>query len=243
VSSVKKNWAVIILYVLGLSLLLSLSLWQYKRGVEKQEIAEMSALTGTEIVSSAPGDWSKYIYQDNTLAGQWADPRTFILENRIYRQRVGFEVLTPFKLLADNTWVLVNRGWVATAEEATSTAVSGSSRLAGVLYLPEKGVALGDSILPEALISDQWPKKSLYIDIPVFSKALGIELAPAMLVLNEADPSSSTGTVPSARSRLNVPSQVMRSGPPLKFTGFGRLSNTSSFLMSPCFTPSICRPW
>ena len=189
-SSVKKNSAVIILYVLGLSLLSGLSLWQYKRGVEKQEIAKLSEQTRAEIFSSAPGDWNEYVYRESLLAGQWADPRTFVLENRIYRQRVGFEVLTPFKLSGDNTWVLVNRGWVATVEEASSPVVSGPTTLAGVLYQPEKGVALGDSILPEALKSDHWPKKSLYIDITVFSKAMGIELAPAMLVLDEGDPSS-----------------------------------------------------
>jgi surfeit locus 1 family protein len=190
VSSVKKKSAVIILYVLGLSLLLGLSLWQYKRGVEKQEIAKLSEQTRAEIFSSAPGDWNEYVYRENLLAGQWADPRTFVLENRIYRQRVGFEVLTPFKLSGDNTWVLVNRGWVATVEEASSPVISGPTRLAGVLYQPEKGVVLGDSILPEALKSDHWPKKSLYIDLPVFANVLGAELAPVMLVLNEDNPSS-----------------------------------------------------
>lgn len=189
-SSVKKKSAVIILYVLGLSLLSGLSLWQYKRGVEKQEIAKILEQTGAGIVSSVPGDWNEFVYRETTLAGQWADPRTFILENRIYRQRVGFEVLTPFRLSGDHAWVLVNRGWVATVEEASSPLDSGPTSLAGVLYHPEKGVVLGDSILPEALKSDHWPKKSLYIDLPVFADALDEELAPAMLVLNEDNPSS-----------------------------------------------------
>lgn len=189
-SSARKNTALIILYVLGLSLLSGLSLWQYQRGIEKQEIAAIAANTNELIVSEAPPDWGDYVYRQSLIKGQWSGSRSFILENRIYRQRVGFEVLTPFKLSGDNAWVLVNRGWVATAEEASSMVVPGPTRLAGVLYLPEKGVALGDSILPEALQSDQWPKKSLYIDLPVFSKALGKELVPAMLVLKEDDPSS-----------------------------------------------------
>ncbi len=147
----------IILYVLGLGLLSGLSLWQYQRGIEKQEIAAISAQVGEIIVSQAPRGWGDYVYRQSVIEGQWLSARSFILENRIYRQRVGFEVLTPFTLTGDGAWLLVNRGWVATIEEATSKAVSGPARLAGVLYLPEKGVVFGESILPDELNSDRWP--------------------------------------------------------------------------------------
>jgi surfeit locus 1 family protein len=176
--------------MLGLSLLSGLSLWQYKRGLEKQEISSLIAQAGEVQLSKVPLDWNEYVYRQSILDGQWLDSRSFILENRVYKQRVGFEVLTPFKLSGDGRWMLVNRGWVATAEEAATQAGSGPVRLEGVLYLPEKGVVLGEAILPDVMNSELWPKKALYIDLQVFSEALGEQLAPAMLVLDKTDPSA-----------------------------------------------------
>ena len=182
--------AYIILYMLGLGLLSGLSVWQYKRGLEKQEIALLIAETGQVQLSEVPLDWTGYVYRQNILEGRWLDSRSIILENRVYKQRVGFEVLTPFQLSGDGSWMLVNRGWVATTGEAAIQAESGLVRLEGTLYLPEKGVALGETILPEVINSEQWPKKGLYIDLKVFSEVLGEDLAPAMLVLNQDDPSA-----------------------------------------------------
>jgi len=176
--------------MLGLGLLSGLSLWQYERGLEKQEIALLTAQAGEVQLSKAPLDWNDYVYHQSILEGQWLDPRSFILENRVHKQRVGFEVLTPFKLSGDGSWVLVNRGWVATAEEAVKQLDPGPVRLQGVLYLPEKGVVLGETILPDVMDSELWPKKALYIDLQVFSEALGEELAPAMLVLDQNDSSA-----------------------------------------------------
>lgn len=186
----KTKSTYIILYVLGLSLLSGLSLWQYQRGLGKQQIEAITKQASETVVNAAPVDWNEYVYRESVLEGQWYDSRSLILENKIYKQRVGFEVLTPFRLSADGTWMLVNRGWVGTAEEAIKRTVSGPVRLRGVLYLPEKGVALGDAILPDVFSSEQWPKKSLYIDLPVFTEVLGLDIAPAMLVLDENDPSA-----------------------------------------------------
>jgi len=190
VGSVKTKSTYIILYVLGLSLLSGLSLWQYKRGVAKQAIEAIAKQAGEMTVSVVPEDWNETIYRRSYVEGRWSDPRSFVLENRIYRQRVGYEVFTPFQLSGDGKWILVNRGWVATTNEASRTEVAGPATLAGVVYLPEKGVALGDAILPEALNSPLWPKKSLYIDLGVFSGALGMEIEPAVLVLDESDPNA-----------------------------------------------------
>ena len=176
--------------MLGLGLLSGLSVWQYKRGLEKQEIALLIAETGQVQLSEVRLDWTGYVYRQNILEGRWLDSRSIILENRVYKQRVGFEVLTPFQLSGDGSWMLVNRGWVATTGEAAIQAESGLVRLEGTLYLPEKGVALGETILPEVINSEQWPKKGLYIDLKVFSEVLGEDLAPAMLVLNQDDPSA-----------------------------------------------------
>lgn len=57
-----------------------------------------------------------------------------------------------------------------------------------------------------------------------------------------AEPSSSTFTVPSGRSRLNVPSIVIGSIAPVRWHASGRTSLTSSFFMSELFTEPIFLP-
>ena len=58
----------------------------------------------------------------------------------------------------------------------------------------------------------------------------------------KAEPSGSTGTVPTIRSKANVPPMVSGSWPPEKLAALGNCSRTSSFLTSPRWTPVIARP-
>jgi surfeit locus 1 family protein len=49
-----------------------------------------------------------------TARGVWLADRSIFLDNKIYRQRVGYQVLTPLQLEGSPpVVVLVNRGWVA----------------------------------------------------------------------------------------------------------------------------------
>lgn len=46
-----------------------------------------------------------------TARGRWLADKTVFLDNKIYRSRPGYHVLTPLKLSGSETIVLVNRGW------------------------------------------------------------------------------------------------------------------------------------
>jgi surfeit locus 1 family protein len=180
----------IILYVLGLSLLFGLSIWQYQRGVEKQRVAAKRLESSPEVLSAVPDNLNDFIYRNGNLSGRWLGERSFLMENRIYQGRVGYEVLTPFRLAADEKILLVNRGWVPSPEAADRKTGAGITTINGVLYFPEKGVALGDAILPEAMNSNAWPKKALYIDLPVFSRALNTDIENTVFVLDENNPAA-----------------------------------------------------
>lgn len=186
-STTKSNNGFIILYVLALSLLFGLSIWQYQRGVEKQRVAAKRLESSPEVLSAVPDNLNDFVYRNSNLSGRWLDERSFMMENRIYQGRVGYEVLTPFRLAADEKILLVNRGWVSTPESAEVKTAAELTTINGVLYIPEKGVVLGDAILPEAMSSSAWPKKALYIDLPVFSRALSTDIENTVFVLDEKD--------------------------------------------------------
>ena len=188
--SAKSKTACIILYTLGLGLLSGLSVWQYQRGLAKQAITEKLGDAKQMTIAAKPADWKELEYQSARVEGRWLSEKSLLLENRIYQGQVGFEVLTPFRLSADGVILLVNRGWIAEVTATALRAPSKSQSIQGVLYSPEQGVELGDAILPEILASHSWPKKSLYIDLPIFSTVLGLPLEATVLVLSGEDPSA-----------------------------------------------------
>jgi surfeit locus 1 family protein len=46
------------------------------------------------------------------MQGHFDNKHTFLLENKIYLHKVGYEILTPFILNAGQKAILVNRGWI-----------------------------------------------------------------------------------------------------------------------------------
>ena len=60
--------------------------------------------------------------QDNrfrhiAVKGQFIAELTFYLQNRFFHNRVGYEVITPFKVSGSDKILLINRGWVAQQTE------------------------------------------------------------------------------------------------------------------------------
>jgi hypothetical protein len=47
-----------------------------------------------------------------TVRGRWLPGKTLFLDNKIYRSRPGYHVLTPLQLSGSEVVVLVNRGWI-----------------------------------------------------------------------------------------------------------------------------------
>jgi len=171
-------------------LLFGLSYWQLQRGLEKQRIAGFRANITDVLIDAAPKSWQPYHFRDITLEGQWSDNNAFLLENRVKDGQVGFEVLTPFALLKDQTMLLVNRGWVSDAGKANEKSTYGTVRIKGVIYQPEKGVTLGNAILQDELSKSTLPKRSVYVDMDLFADVLNYDLESTLLVLDEADPAA-----------------------------------------------------
>ena len=169
-------------------MLLGLSYWQLQRGFEKQHIANLRTTKSDVVISSAPSNWAEYNFQDATLYGEWSPENAFLLENRVNKGQVGLEVLAPFKLADDQSTVLINRGWVANADEANEHLTGGRVKIRGVIYQPKKGLTLGDAILPEQLATSQLPKHSVFIDMNTFSQVLQQRLEDVIFVLDETNP-------------------------------------------------------
>jgi surfeit locus 1 family protein len=180
-----KHWMVL-LYILCLSLLLGLGGWQLYRGFEKSRVQESLAELQSQNISlrQRPENWAELQYKTVQLEGRWFAEKNFLLDNRVYKGRLGYEWLHPFELIADASVVLVNRGWVEKsliAETGLVEAEQGQpAKVTGQFYLPEPGFTLGPSYTSTA----SWPVVIQYFDRNALSQALDVDLEPGIVVLD-----------------------------------------------------------
>ena len=180
-----------IVYLLCLALLLGLGGWQIDRGLEKNRLEK--TLTEQQhqsiVIKRKPQSWDDIKYKKVELDGNWLAGKTFLLDNRIYQGRLGYEVLHPFQL-SDGSVMLVNLGWIdknriekkGVGDVVPADSVK-SEKVSGQLYLPKKGFTLGAAYTNET----SWPKIIQYFDRRALSKALGVNLQPAVIV-QESNP-------------------------------------------------------
>ena len=177
------------------ALFVSLGLWQWHRGEQRQAVAARFASgtdqileLGTRAVSDVP------VYQRVSVQGELDGRHQFLLDNRIFEGRAGYEVLTPL-VRADAPALLVNRGWVpfsgsrARLPDVSLTA-GGPVRLTGrIASLPAAGLASGRAAPSR---EGPWPKVTSYPDMAQLAAALGTSLGSRILLL---DPAASFGYV------------------------------------------------
>jgi surfeit locus 1 family protein len=125
------------------ALTISLGLWQTRRATEKETLqARRDALAADPAVSLPPQPISAegYAFRRVIVRGEYVGHYTILLDNRVYRGRVGYEVVSPLRIARSEIHVLVNRGWVAagrTREELPHIAIpAGEQAIEGIALVP-----------------------------------------------------------------------------------------------------------
>ncbi|MBX2867227.1 MAG: SURF1 family protein [Acidiferrobacterales bacterium] len=183
-----------LLFFIGLAILFTLGWWQLTRGLEKASIESLSETGKTNPIVQVDKnqEWEQLSYRTVELEGRWQFRETMLLENRLYEGRPGYEVLVPYELVTDKSWILVNRGWIKqqSIQPGGSHADLLDKNLSvaprGQLYLPELGFTLGETLI-QPLTK---PIRFLYYDFSTLSGVLEHDLVPAVLVLDSDHPAS-----------------------------------------------------
>ena len=189
-----RNYGVLVLFLTGLALLLTLGAWQLSRGLEKQDLETKLAERGNQYTSigSKPETWQDVNHQLVKLEGGWVLDKQLLLANRVYRGQVGYEVYQPFRI-TDDSYIMVNRGWVSEQESKALVSESvgdGKRELRGHLYIPQAGFTLGPAMTDEEKTGIDWPKVMQYFDQAAISEALALNVSSAVLVVDEDSPAS-----------------------------------------------------
>ena len=167
-----------------------LGLWQLDRAAEKTALFE----DFDRVEDAAPrrvaiGEFRNNVsaYTPVELAGRY-DPRSVLLDNQVRNGQQGVHVLTPLLDESGSKAVLINRGWLpldaarrSLPEFATPT---DRIELKGISSRPPRpGLQLG-----EVTVDASWPQLQTYVDLEVLSKALNLQLAPAVVLLDPSAP-------------------------------------------------------
>jgi surfeit locus 1 family protein len=169
--------------------------WQWRRGDLRQAEYDRFAAGAERVVPLGSQGVDQVLrFQRVSLVGHLDADHQFLLDNRSYRGRAGFEVLTPLQR-PDGRVVLIDRGWVPFSglrERLPGVALEprDSVTIVGrVDSLPSPGLASGRA--PPSTLAP-WPKVTAFPSMAQLSTALGVPLEPEIVLL---DPKEEDGYV------------------------------------------------
>ncbi|MBI5447608.1 MAG: SURF1 family protein [Gammaproteobacteria bacterium] len=177
----KKFFLLLTLFLLAL-LFASLGRWQWHRAQEKQHLIDQAYYTQVQSVSSAQlqSGEVQLNYVPVVLKGRYLPERTFYLENQFYKHRLGFHVLTPFKLETGGC-LLVDRGWVPSLAQANKQLPTSSQQVQGLLKLPKRNPFIRAPA--EKMETSATPILMQY-ELPWLAQHWGVKLMPFVLLLD-----------------------------------------------------------
>lgn len=184
---VRARWSLTLLAAAAVVTFVGLGRWQWDRGVERRAQWAGFDATGPALPADSRDLGALPRFQRVALTGRYDIGHQFVLDNRTREGRAGYEVLTPLEL-GDGRAVLVNRGWLPfsgyrdrlpnLAFEASAGAVV-TGRLD---RLPSAGLASGRAAPGSG---DDWPKLVSFPSMEQLAGALGRELEPWIVLLDE----------------------------------------------------------
>jgi surfeit locus 1 family protein len=172
-------------------LFIILGRWQWNRG-NAREAAWSQFARGTDKVVPLNAERlaDLPLFQRVRVAGRFDAARQFLLDNRSYEGRAGYEVLTPLQR-ANGTVALVDRGWVPFSglrDRLPGVAIHNQAEVTvtgRVADLPSAGLASGRAP-PSA--QGPWPKVTSFPTMAELSQAFDRPLDSHILLLDSHDP-------------------------------------------------------
>jgi len=182
--------------------LVKLSLWQYGRGIEKQQrltrieqlnqqsplsLEQIVLLSTKQTITETTKDKATENINDYpvTLSGEFDKEKIFLLDNQVENGSLGYRV---FQLVHSGDYkVLVNLGWtqgsINRQELPVFTPITGSHTFTGHIRLVESGIML----MAQNLTNAAWPLRVQQIEINKFSELINQPLLPFVIYLDQSE--------------------------------------------------------
>lgn len=169
---------------------LTLHLAQWQRGREQEKL-ELQALLDARSklpphkLQIGDNDGDTLRYRRVLMTGEYVAAKQIYLDNKDFNGKVGYHVLTPFRLAGANVHVMVNRGWVARGGDYPNPPVAvppaGLTEVEGTATLPvRRFLELSDANVQ----GNVWQN----LTFERVSKNLGINVLPLMVLAAKPPP-------------------------------------------------------
>jgi surfeit locus 1 family protein len=129
--------------VVMIALTLFLANWQLDRADQKRALQARYDLMQQDPAVTLPGkqlDSASQLYQKVALRGRFDFAHEIYIDNKLYRGRAGYYVITPFRDDDSGSYVLVNRGWLAAGSNRAippgAAQVPGEVHIEGIVTNP-----------------------------------------------------------------------------------------------------------
>lgn len=163
------------------ALAVALGLWQTRRAAEKESLQATLDRRAAEpplALPPIPGRWGAVAMRRVVARGEYVERFGILLDNKVQRGRVGYQVVTPLRIAGGSLHVLVNRGWVAagrTREDLPRVPVPpGQQTVEGIAIEPGARVY---ELAPDAPRGAVWQ----HLVLERYAAWSGLELAPVVL--------------------------------------------------------------
>jgi surfeit locus 1 family protein len=185
-----KNFIYLFILALICLILILLGRWQINRAQQKQSLEQQLharlQLAPVAVEKLATIDPQTQRFTPVILAGEYLTSYNFLLDNQQHHGKIGYLLLTPFRLAASKKLVLINRGWIARniqrSELPQINNIAGQITLTGYINQPGTGIALGANIQIES-----WPQLMQVVDLPLISSKLNNKVENYIVQLTPID--------------------------------------------------------
>ena len=135
------------------------------------------------------GESGFYSYQRIKVTGRFDTEHQFLLDNKVYQGRVGYQVITPLLMTESSKAVLVNRGWIpqtgSREELPTFPTPTEELMLEGQLKLDTgKYFGLGDS----GIKNETWPRVIQWLELEQLENTLGYKIQDFIILQSPDSP-------------------------------------------------------
>ena len=144
-----------IAFIVAFICFIQLGFWQLERASEKNNINDNYTLRQDDSLinlnsTNSINNKEALLWRRTEVNGSFLNKKNIILDNQIFNQIAGFNILTPFLIKDSNYVVLINRGWHSNL--ASRDLIPDIQNLEGIKALkghiakfPSSGISLGQN--------------------------------------------------------------------------------------------------
>jgi surfeit locus 1 family protein len=181
--------------MIALALTLYLAIWQQGRAAEKRELQAdftQRSVKPVVVLNSTARDGAALRYRLAIARGEWSLAGQIFLDNKTddINGRAGYHVITPLRLVGTDTFVLVNRGWIARnagyPAPPSVPAPTGDVEVSGMITLPiARFIELSNASIADRV----WQN----LTIERYRAAMKLDVLPMVLLATATTPNAMQG--------------------------------------------------